>query len=173
MSVIRCLRYRLYAAFKTRPSDHSWRYAIVLIALYSVIYVPIGFSQGLLTWSWPKDWQTIGITLLTAFVMPGLDEEIIFRVLLIPHQTEPMRPLVRWGWILLSWLLFVAAHFCHPWVPPFFWSPAFVIGAGLMGLVCTLSYLQSRSVWPPIVIHWFLVSNWLLFLGGLDKFGRV
>jgi predicted Abi (CAAX) family protease len=173
VTLTRRLRYRLLAAFRARPSDYSWRFAIVLILLYCLVYVPIGFSQGLLSLSWPRDWQTIGITALTAFVMPGLNEEIIFRVLLIPHRTEPMRPLVKRGWIGLSWLLFVAAHFAHPWVPLFFWQPAFVIGAGLMGVVCTLSYLQSRSVWPPIFIHWFLVSNWLLFFGGLAKFNRL
>jgi predicted Abi (CAAX) family protease len=171
--LFRRLRYRLFAAFRTRPSARAWRYAIVLILFYCLVYLPIGFSQGLLSFSWPKDWQTIVITVLTAFVMPGLDEEVIFRVLLIPHRTEPMRPLERRGWIVLSFLLFLGSHFIHPWVPLFFWQPAFVIGAGLMGVVCTLSYLQSRSVWPPIFIHWFLVSNWLLFFGGLAKFGRL
>lgn len=172
MSLLQRLSYRLSAAFKTRPSGYSWRYAIVLMVVYGLVCLPIGLSHGFLRPSWPGDWRTIGLTLLTTFVMPGVNEEVIFRVLLIPHRTEPMRPLVRRGWIVLSWLLFFGAHFVHPWVPLFFYQPTFVIGAGMMGLICTLSYLQSRSVWPPIVIHWGLVSIWLLFLGGLSQFSH-
>jgi uncharacterized protein len=87
----------------------------------------------------------------------------------VPHRTEPMRPLMRRSWMILSWLLFVFYHL-PPWTPVFFKTPVFLMGAGLVGLVCTLSYAQSRSIWTAVFIHWTIVVVWLLLLGGLARF---
>jgi uncharacterized protein len=163
------LKYRLYAGFVTRPQRKDLVFAIVCLVLYGVLYLPIGLSVGFLQWHPnPNPWQWLNV-MLAALIMPGLNEELVYRVILIPHPTEPIGPISRQRLIGLSWILFLLAHL-SPWSPAFFHQPPFLIGAGLLGILCTLSYLQSRSIWMPILIHWTIVVNWLLVWGGLDKF---
>jgi predicted Abi (CAAX) family protease len=170
-SWFRRLKYRLYAGFVTRPQRKDLGFAIVCLLLYSVIYLPIGLSIGFLHWQpEPNPWQWFNV-MLAALIMPGLSEELVYRVILIPHPTEPIGPIFRQRLIFLSWILFLLAHF-HPGSPTFFHQPPFLIGAGLLGILCTLSYLQSRSIWMPMFIHWTIVVNWLLIWGGLEKFSR-
>ncbi len=101
--------------------------------------------------------------------MPGLNEELIFRALLIPHPSETVSRNKRWIWITLSLILFILYHL-HPFTPAFFKTSVFILGAGLVGGVCTLSYLRSGSIWGAIVLHWLIVVIWLLIFGGLRKF---
>jgi uncharacterized protein len=168
-SWFRRLKYRLYAGFVTRPKRKDLGFAIVCLLLYGLIYLPIGLSLGFLHWQpEPKAWQWFNV-MLVALIMPGFNEELVYRVLLIPHPTEPIGPISRQKLIFLSWILFLLAHL-PPWSPAFFHQPPFLIGAGLLGILCTLSYLQSRSIWMPMFIHWTIVVNWLLVWGGLEKF---
>jgi uncharacterized protein len=162
------LKYRLRAGFLTRPKRKDGMVTIVCLLFYTVMFLPIGLSTGFLHWqpiANPWVWLQVAIT---ALMMPGLNEELIFRVLLIPHPTEPIGPITRQQLILLSWILFVVAHL-SPWAPAFFHQPPFLTGAGLLGILCTVSYLQSRSIWMPMLIHWTIVVNWLLLWGGLEK----
>lgn len=168
LSLQQRLQYRLYAAHLTRPHLKNLVFTLGCLGLYGLLYLPIGLSQGFLEWQPESNpWQWFQTTIV-AFVMPGFFEELIFRVILIPHPTEPIGPISRQRLILLSWLVFILYHLL-PWTPTFFHQPNFLIGAGLLGFVCTLSYLQSRSIWMPIVLHWAIVSQWLLLWGGLEK----
>ena len=162
------LKYRLWAGFVTKPKRKNWIFAIVLLAVYAVVFLPIGLSTGLLHWQ-PvlNPWVWMNVT-IASLIMPGFNEELIFRVLLIPHPTEPIGPITRQKTIVLSWILFLLLHLT-PWTPAFFHQPPFLMGAGLLGIVCTLSYLQSRCIWMPMLIHWTIVVNWLLIWGGLEK----
>ncbi len=163
------LKHRLYAGFSAWPQRKDLRFAIVCLTLYSAIYLPIGLTLGFLHWQpEPNLWKWFNV-MIAAFIMPGLNEELLFRVILIPHPTEPIGPISRQRLIFFSWILFLLAHLL-PWSPDFFHQPPFLIGAGLLGIICTLSYLQSRSVWMPILIHWTIVVNWLLLWGGLERF---
>lgn len=154
---------RLRAALFTIPTWKDWREAIVFLLLFGAVYLPIGFALDFLKFQPESNWQTILKVLFTAFWMPGVNEELIFRGLLIPRTGS------RNFAIVFSWLLFLMYHL-HPFVPTFFRTPAFLIGAGLLGIVCTVSYLRSKSVWTAIVLHWSIVSIWLLILGGLNLF---
>jgi predicted Abi (CAAX) family protease len=159
LSWFRRLNYRLYAGLVTRPQRKDLGFAIGCLILYSGIYLPFGLSLGFLHWQpEPNPWQWFNV-MLAALVMPGLNEELIFRVLLIPHPTEPIGPISRQRLIFLSWILFLLAHLA-PWSPAFFHQLPFLIGAGLL----------SRSIWMPLLIHWTIVVNWLLLWGGLEKF---
>ncbi|NJL41446.1 MAG: CPBP family intramembrane metalloprotease [Leptolyngbyaceae cyanobacterium SM1_4_3] len=51
-----------------------------------------------------------------------------------------------------------------------FQNACLLIGAALIGTVCTVSYLRSGSIWLPVVLHWLIVVAWLLVFGGLEKF---
>ena len=162
------LKYRLWAGFVTKPKRKNWIFAIVLLAVYAVVFLPIGLSTGLLHWQPVLNPWVWGSVSIVSLIMPGFNEELIFRVLLIPHPTEPIGPITRQKTIVLSWILFLLLHLT-PWTPAFFHQPPFLMGAGLLGIVCTLSYLQSRCIWMPMLIHWAIVVNWLLIWGGLEK----
>ena len=108
------------------------------------------------------------------FVLPALAEELLFRVLLLPHPQEHASDAGRWLWGTLALGLFVASHPLEALISSSarrgtFTDPVFLLLAGLLGLVCTIAYLESGSLWPPVVIHWSAASAWLLVLGGHGK----
>jgi predicted Abi (CAAX) family protease len=160
---------RVKSAFFTIPHTNDWLQAIGLLLIFAFVYLPIGFGLGFLELDVRSSWQTVVSVSLGALFMPSLLEELGFRVLLLPHPAESTSPSTRWLFSGFSWLLFVAYHL-HPLVPSFFRTLAFLLGAGLLGIICTLSYLKSGSVWIPIFIHWAIVVAWLLLFGGLKRF---
>lgn len=164
------LIYRLTTATRTVPTCRDWFIAIVLLLGYGLIYLPIGFGSGFLKLSMQMDWGTIVMVLLRALLTPALSEELIFRVLLIPHKTEMSSTPVRWFFAIFGWIAFIIYHPLNPLGKPFFSEPIFLTGAGLLGAICTVSYLQSGSYGLPVFMHWLIVVIWLLVLGGLEKF---
>jgi len=50
-----------------------------------------------------------------------------------------------------------------------FLNPAFLLIVALLGITCSVSYVLSRSLWTPIIIHWLTVVIWVIFLGGRNK----
>ncbi|KAM3097333.1 type II CAAX prenyl endopeptidase Rce1 family protein [Phormidesmis sp. 146-12] len=165
---VRKIGDRLLLAVCTRTNRTDWLYALLLLGLYSLIYLPMGFVSGFLKFE-PR-WDALLKVTIGAFISPGLTEESVFRVLLIPHRSEPVLPYMRWVWTILSWLAFVIYHPLNPGGRPFFSSPIFLLGAGLLGMICTSSYLRSGSLWIPVILHWLIVVVWLVMLGGLEKF---
>jgi predicted Abi (CAAX) family protease len=104
-------------------------------------------------------------------IRPSLLEELIFRVLFIPHpaQGHPLRTTLIWAIVSLG--IFILWHpingiFIRSIARPLFTDPLFLTFAGLLGIACTTAYLRSGSIWPPMVIHWAVVTPWILFLGG-------
>jgi predicted Abi (CAAX) family protease len=160
---------RIRIAFITLPRRKDWLYTLGLLIAFVIVYLPIGFSLGFLAIDPRLDFWTIVGVLPGTLLMPGINEELIFRSLLIPHPTEAVPRQKQREFVALSWVLFLLYHI-HPWTPPFFKTPAFLIGAALIGVVCTISYLRSRSIWTAIVLHWLIVVGWLLIFGGLRKF---
>lgn len=151
------------------PDRTAWQVVGVILVSYALLFLPIGLQVGFLRW---QPVSNPGVCLgvgLSALVMPGIAEELVFRLLLVPHPTEPMPPLTRRFLIVGSWVLFVLYH-VHPWAPLFFRQFPFLLGSGLLGMGCTLAYLQSRSIWTAVFFHWLIVVLWLLLLGGLEKF---
>jgi uncharacterized protein len=163
------LAYRFRAGFGKTPTQWDCRYALVLLGLFGLLYLPVGWHTGFLYWAPQTNWGTVIGVMAGALLMPGLNEEILFRLILLPHPTEPIKPDSRKVWTIGSWVLFLLYH-VPPWTPAFFKTPIFLLGAGLVGIVCTFAYLQSRSLWTAVFIHWTIVVIWLLLLGGLARF---
>jgi predicted Abi (CAAX) family protease len=162
---------RISIATQTIPQRQDWILAFALLLLYTVIYIPIGLKLGFLKFKVFPSWlMNLGV-MASSFVMPGLLEELGFRVILIPHRTEPCTGFERLKWVGLSWILFMLYH-VHPFTPPFFKTFPFLLGAGLIGIICSIAYLRSGSLWIPVFIHWLIVAIWLLLLGGLDRFQK-
>ncbi|WP_179228670.1 CPBP family glutamic-type intramembrane protease [Leptolyngbya ohadii] len=166
---------RVVKSITTVPDRSSWLWALGLLLLYGLIYLPIGFSTGFLTLQVERSiWTTIGV-LARAFIMPGITKELFFRAILIPHRSEAVRPgnypdREIWIWSGISLISFILYHPLNPFAPTFFSDPIFLLGAGLLGIACTLSYWQSGSLWTAVVIHWLAVAVWLLVFGGLSRF---
>ena len=101
----------------------------------------------------------------TLFLAPALGEELLFRGLLIPRELPNRRE------IALSVLLFVAWHplqavtFGPPWAAAFL-NPWFLGCAAILGLALARIYAATRSLWPCVITHWFIVLIWKLVLGG-------
>lgn len=163
------LLLRLKTACLSRPNLKDGIWSIALLVSFGLVYLPIGLTSGFLTWDMPASPGTVAGVLVGSFWMPGFSEELFFRALLIPHPTETVSPTQRWFTIGLSWVGFILYHL-NPATPLFFRDPFFLIGAGLIGLICTLSYLKSGSIWTSVSLHWLIVATWLLCLGGLAKF---
>lgn len=114
--------------------------------------------------------QLFGAALMV-LVHPAFVEELVFRVLLLPRDPSTLRRgrVVAIAAIALG--IYVASHpisamLFRPQALSVFSSPAYLTLAALLGATCTAAYWISRSIWPPVLIHWLTVVLWLWFLGG-------
>jgi len=169
------IAHRLITAVSTLPDAEAWLHAAALILIFTIIALPIGFQRGflqieVLRASWSK---IIGI-IATSLFMPAVIEELFFRVLLLPRSTENVSPLGLWFWGCISLAMFIAYHPLNalsffPRGLKTFFHVVFLVLAALLGIVCSIAYIQSGSLWTPVVIHWLAVVVWLLLLGGYKK----
>lgn len=155
-------------ALRTLPKRRDWITIAQLLFLYSIIYLPIGFGSGFLKLAFRP--EALLPVMIGAFFSPALSEELVFRVLLLPHQQEQSTIAWRSCSIGLSWIAFLLYHPFNPGGQPFFGDPVFLSGAGLLGIACTIAYLQSGSYWTAVFIHWLIVVVWLVGCGGLARF---
>ena len=172
----------LIGAFRA-PHLRDLAEAAGLFAVFAAIALPLGLFTGMFAFR-IAPFQTIVIVALVAILVPALGEEGVFRVLLQGRPSFPRRressvaavldPRLRGGDVLrigLSLIAFVAWHPVQVWLnlpmaQPVFTEPVFLGIATLLGLVCTISWQRSGSVWPPVLIHWLTVVGWKAFLAG-------
>ncbi|MEM8805558.1 MAG: CPBP family glutamic-type intramembrane protease [Cyanobacteria bacterium P01_G01_bin.38] len=167
------LQTRLWLAFSTLPTLSDWFTAAMLLGVFALVGLPFGFWTGFFRVELIKDWKIVIPTVLVALPYPGIFEEVLFRVLLIPRPNAAS-PENLWSWAIASLVIFIVFHPLNALLimterRETFYNPIFLTLAGLLGVVCTLSYLQSGSLWPPVVLHWLMVIIWLLGLGGYGR----
>jgi len=165
---------RIIPAMTTIPSLHSWLTTGAGCLLLALLIVPIGFAIGFLKWDVIRSPPIIGSVVAIALVAPGITEELLFRVVLLPHPSESVSPFGFGLWISISLGLFILYHplnalTFYPAGNPTFMRPGFLFLALLLGMDCTLAYLQTGSLWLPVLIHWLAVVIWLLLLGGYHQ----
>jgi len=159
----------LWAAIKTAPGKEYLKCVWIVLA-YSLAALIIGFTSGIYIVQ-PLDIQKYWFLPLTLFLFPSIPEEFFFRGLLIPRNAIEL-PWQRWvAYVVFSAFAFTIWHplnalTINPTAQPFFLAPFFLIIVFLLGLTCGLSYLLSRSIWVPVLIHWLTVVVWVFFLGG-------
>jgi predicted Abi (CAAX) family protease len=163
---------RLWAGFTTIPTG-LWQ-SCGLLAVYGLVAILWGRGAGFIAWQqhrWTgEDFRLAG----QLFFAPALIEEIVFRCLLLPHRIEAASLTRTAIAILFSTLLFILYHpvnaltFYSPGRPTF-WDWRFLALAGLLGLVCALVYQIAGSIWLPVLMHWLVVSIWIIWGGGLAR----
>jgi len=95
--------------------------------------------------------RTLGTSLLV-FVFAAAAEELLFRG--YPLQTLT-RANLAWLGILLTSVPFAAVHLNNPHAVPGFTF----INTALAGVWLAVAYLQTRSLWLPLGLHWSW--NWV------------
>ncbi|MBX2862653.1 MAG: CPBP family intramembrane metalloprotease [Leptolyngbyaceae cyanobacterium MAG.088] len=159
------------------PSIGDWLLTLTIAIGYGAIAIPLGMWGKLLSF------QTIlgsvrpgqlTLRLLQALIVPAILEELIFRVLLLPHPTEGVLTTTWILWVVLSLALFVLSHplqaiiFRHH-LASLFSRPLFIGLTALLGLSCVLIYRNTGSLWTVASFHWLVVASWLIFLGGWHR----
>jgi predicted Abi (CAAX) family protease len=173
-NLLTLLQQRVWAAIATVPTPQDWNLALILLVLYSLIALPIGFKTRLLKVEWVTSPQTILTTAAIALIFPAIVEELIFRVLLLPHPQETVTPIFLGLWSTICLGIFILAHplnalIFFPSRRSTFSDPVFLTLAGLLGLICTISYLHGGCLWLPVTMHWLIVVVWLLCFGGEQR----
>lgn len=161
-------------ALTTMPDARAWLSCALVFVLFVVCAGAIGLLSGFLRPSAPHLTAfDVFSTAAFVFIQPALLEEIVFRGLLLPRRAHslPRRRLLAIVVVALS--VYVVSHpinalLFRPGVLQVFASPVYLLLATLLGIACTAAYLISKSIWPPVAIHWVSVLTWLWFLGGQE-----
>jgi predicted Abi (CAAX) family protease len=171
MEMINTIHRRILTAFFTLPDGEGWLFAAGVLGSYTVLALAIGFYWDFLQVDVQKSGRKILRVMGSALVIPGLTEELTFRVILLPHPTETVSDVTLWTWGIVGVLLFVLYHPLEGWTfakaqQKTMVNPVFLGLAGLLGCACTIAYWGTGSIWCPVAIHGVVVAVWRLFLGG-------
>jgi predicted Abi (CAAX) family protease len=160
------------------PTRADLTVALLGLGIYGAIAWPLARVLGVVTrpsWTGSRlSWASRARVVATTLVAPVLLEELLFRVALVPHPQEAVQPATLALWGLLSLSLFVLYHPVNGWL----WyrqgratlcSPSFLLLVAELGLVCTIVYVITGSLWAIALIHWVVVVVWLLLLGGYQR----
>lgn len=139
------------------------RAALEALALFLVVLLAGAWaaSDGVLRLD-PLDRGQVQTLWLSAFLMPALLEELVFRGWLSRGAPIPA---------IASFIAFVfwrplQVMLNLPFARPEFTSPGFLMVVATLGFACTLTRIRSGSIWPGVVIHWGVVVAWLALFGG-------
>ncbi|MFG6097560.1 CPBP family glutamic-type intramembrane protease [Leptothoe sp. ISB3NOV94-8A] len=164
---------RLIEALRV-PSFSDWLMTLAVAVGYGAIAIPLGLWGKLLSLQNILGRVPPGqlvLRLLRALVVPALIEELLFRVLLLPHPTEGVLTTTLLLWVIFSLTLFVLSHPLQAMIfrqhlAALFSRPLFIGLTALLGLACVLIYANTGSLWTSVGFHWLVVVSWLVFLGG-------
>ena len=134
--------------------------SLALPSVWEVIIVLLGLGLfGLMksrlpVYSLPQRSPTIPDALL-ALLSPVLWQELLFRVLLLPHPSEGVRPVMTGLWAVISLGLWLVYHGFRQRA----WRSGRRSLSGLarpllVGLLATLVYLATGSLWTVLGFHW-------------------
>ena len=166
---------RLHRAIATMPNNNG-RHSVILVGIYILFASILGFATHFLSWK-PQPVATVFRIAITSLVAPAILEELFFRVLLLPDPLDVSFKSYLWR-SLLSLFLFIIYHPLNaltffPQGRKVFFNRIFLVLAASLGIVCTITYWQTGSIWLPVLIHWVTVAVWLSYFGGLNKLNYV
>jgi predicted Abi (CAAX) family protease len=163
------LRNNYWQGLKTSPL-HTWKVSVLVTVPYLVAALIIGFMSGLFELAMLRS-SMIWFLPFALFIFPSFLEESIFRGLLIPNNARERGTKYIIRVTLVSSAIFVLWHplnalTINPAAKAVFLNPYFLLIAFLLGIATAMSYIYSKSLWAPVIIHWLTVVVWVLFLGG-------
>ena len=163
------LKNNLLRGFRISPFRAPLK-SLVPVPIYLCASLAIGSYAGLFSVR-VIDLPLLAVLPFSLFIFPSLLEEAFFRGVLIPNDAAGQSKGRIAGYIFLSTTAFVLWHpanavTINTTAAPLFLDPAFLLIVALLGLTCSISYVLSRSLWTPIIIHWLTVLIWVIFLGG-------
>jgi len=166
------LRDNLLRGLKVSPFKAPLK-SLIPVPIYVCASLAIGFYTELFSVD-IVDYPMSLVLPFTLFVFPSLLEEALFRGILIPNDAANHSRTSVVLCISLSTFAFVMWHplnalTINKAAMIFFLNPVFLLITALLGITCSISYVISRSLWMPIIIHWFTVIAWVMFLGGRNK----
>ncbi|MEH2423862.1 MAG: CPBP family glutamic-type intramembrane protease [Nostoc sp.] len=157
------------------PTRQDWLVVVLLLIIYSIIALPYGWKFGFLQIRfWSENWIYTCLLILRCLFTPAINEELFFRVLLLPHPSE-ITNWLQWSlWAIGGLVLFVLYHplnakiFFKAGIPTFF-NRVFLTLTLWLGIICTVAYTLTGSLWVIVLIHWVVVVVWLIVFGGITK----
>lgn len=163
------LKNNLLQGFKVSPFRAPLT-SLIPVPIYVCASLAIGFHAGLFSVA-VIDYPMSVVLPFSLFVFPSLLEEVIFRGILIPNNAASQSKNRIAAYITVSTATFVLWHPANALTintsaATLFLNPAFLLIVALLGITCSISYILSRSLWTPIIIHWLTVVVWVIFLGG-------
>jgi predicted Abi (CAAX) family protease len=165
--LIRKLLARLWRALITWPDAAGWRFSLLGSAVTLAPIAVIGWADGL--FQSQTDEAGLPLRLISAFFIPALGEEAVFRGVLVPDRSETARPFVA---IALVTAVFTGWHAIETLflkhAAPIFLRPDFLACAAILGAGCAVIRWRTASLWPAVILHWAAVVVWQTWLGGPD-----
>ena len=149
-------------------------YMVLSLLLVAIVMIPYGCKTGFLK-------PGIGIhtparvtlNVIKLLLFPGLSEELIFRVGLLPHFTEGVSTPLWLAWAGLSLGLFVLYHVLFSWLRTqasnVLGDRRFLLMACWLGFILTTLYGLTGSLFAVTIVHWLVVVVWLYGFGGLAR----
>ena len=144
-------------AVRTWPGLATWGQSLLILAAFVVATLTINKVEPLFTFAVTNDPAGLLAVAAAAFIIPGLTEELVFRVGL-GGRTGRIRA-------ALAIAAFVLWHPVQVWLglpmaQALFLEPGFLAITAMLGLACTIAYRASGSIWPPVMMHWLVVVGW-------------
>ena len=165
------------SAILTIPTINNWIVALLLLLIITAVCLPLGLWCRFLEIKIPKlSIMKVISVLVNRFLFPCLAEELIFRVLLLPAKNSHASIKTH---IVLEGVSLTAYVISHP-LNAFiiyrkalktFTNPFFLLSTSILGISCTVLYVESSSIWISTIFHWIVVITWLIVLGGYSKLG--
>lgn len=154
----------------TRKPQLLDRRVLLPFLLFSSVSLAYGMATGIFELG-ILDSELAPVLPFTLFVFPAFLEELFFRGLLIPLNTTGTGRGGKAIPLASSTVLFVLWHplnalTINPGAQAYFLDPQFLLFVALLGATCGYTYLHSKSLWVPVIIHWATVVVWVFFLGG-------
>jgi predicted Abi (CAAX) family protease len=168
---------RCWSGITIFPKIMGWLSSLGLLLAYGGIALGFGWKTGFLRFDnqFKGSFKNSGLHEILfvgrLFFLPALIEELLFRLLFIPHPIETAIFADIFKWSIISLVAFVIYHplnalTFYPAGKPTFWDWRFLTLAGLLGAVCSIAYYHTGSIWSPILIHWIVVVSWIKLFGG-------
>ncbi len=138
--------------------------------LFGLFAITVGLHSKILELNFNK--KLVRPTLfIILFIFPSFLEESFFRGIIIPLKKTQDNNVLSAIYTIISSSAFTLWHPLNAWAgnkgaAEYFYDSSFLLITFVLGIVCSITYIISRSLWIPVAIHWIVVVAWVVFFGG-------